>query len=211
MKPRHADMFLDKCKRMLFFFIFFGGRGGGGPTNLGLVVGGEFLRNVPLLVVATNETTPVRSRRKKTLAELKEEMSSHSKENNSLKNELEMVKLKFENLRTTNETLRRKLKFEKERAMGESSKRIKLDYESNLGTETAMAFVESKNGISDLTQQREVGCHPASVVCNENDTCMRSESSKAEDVAGCETSFVLPDLNVPIEDDSGCQVLHGIS
>ncbi|XVE91237.1 hypothetical protein DITRI_Ditri20bG0137800 [Diplodiscus trichospermus] len=113
-------------------------------------------------VVATNETTPVRSRRKKTLAELKEEMSSHSKENNSLKNvgsltsygsflcnplymdpsiwkfifkifsimlieqELEMVKLKFENLRTTNETLRRKLKFEKERAMGESSKRIKV-------------------------------------------------------------------------------------
>ncbi|XVE91236.1 hypothetical protein DITRI_Ditri20bG0137800 [Diplodiscus trichospermus] len=154
---------------------------------------------------------PVDNARSKTLAELKEEMSSHSKENNSLKNELEMVKLKFENLRTTNETLRRKLKFEKERAMGESSKRIKLDYESNLGTETAMAFVESKNGISDLTQQREVGCHPASVVCNENDTCMRSESSKAEDVAGCETSFVLPDLNVPIEDDSGCQVLHGIS
>ncbi|XVF74817.1 hypothetical protein PTKIN_Ptkin13bG0141500 [Pterospermum kingtungense] len=78
-------------------------------------------------VAAPNETTPPkRSRRKKTLAELKEEMSSHLKENMSLKNELETIKLKFENLRTTNETLSRKLQFEKQRATSESSKRMKV-------------------------------------------------------------------------------------
>ncbi|XP_022721159.1 uncharacterized protein LOC111278794 [Durio zibethinus] len=162
-------------------------------------------------VAATNETTPpLRSRRKKTLSELKEEMSSHLKENKSLKNELEMVKIKFENLRTTNETLSRKLKFEKERATNESSKRMKLDYQSNQATGTAIALVEPKNAISDLSQQREVAYHPASVGCNENGPYMPSESSKVQDVTSCKTSFMLPDLNLPIEDDSGCEV-RGIS
>ncbi|XVF24709.1 hypothetical protein REPUB_Repub13aG0150800 [Reevesia pubescens] len=155
---------------------------------------------------ATETNPPKRSRRKKTLAELKEDMSSHLKENKSLKNELEMVKLKFENLRTTNEALSRKLKFEKERATNESSKRMKIDYQSYQATETAMAFVEPKNAISDLSQQREVACPTTSDGCKENAPYMPN-GSNAQDVATCETSFVLPDLNLPIEDE----VLHGIS
>ncbi|XVF24710.1 hypothetical protein REPUB_Repub13aG0150800 [Reevesia pubescens] len=134
---------------------------------------------------ATETNPPKRSRRKK---------------------ELEMVKLKFENLRTTNEALSRKLKFEKERATNESSKRMKIDYQSYQATETAMAFVEPKNAISDLSQQREVACPTTSDGCKENAPYMPN-GSNAQDVATCETSFVLPDLNLPIEDE----VLHGIS
>ncbi|XP_022724118.1 uncharacterized protein LOC111280859 isoform X2 [Durio zibethinus] len=153
----------------------------------------------------------VENARSKTLAELKEEMSSHLKENKSLKNELEMVKLKFENLRATNETWSRMLQFEKERATNESSKRMKLDYQSDQARETAMAFVEQKNALSDLSEQREAACHTASVGCNENDPYMPNGSSEVQDTANCETSFMLPDLNLPVEDDSGCEVLHGIS
>ncbi|XP_022724117.1 uncharacterized protein LOC111280859 isoform X1 [Durio zibethinus] len=170
------------------------------------------VENARSKVAATNDTTPPkRSRRKKTLAELKEEMSSHLKENKSLKNELEMVKLKFENLRATNETWSRMLQFEKERATNESSKRMKLDYQSDQARETAMAFVEQKNALSDLSEQREAACHTASVGCNENDPYMPNGSSEVQDTANCETSFMLPDLNLPVEDDSGCEVLHGIS
>ena len=43
-----------------------------------------------------------------------------------IEQELEMVKLKFENLRTTNKTLSIKLKFEIERTTNESSKRMKV-------------------------------------------------------------------------------------
>lgn len=46
--------------------------------------------------------------------------------------ELEIIKLKFENLRTTNETLSRKLKFEKEG--DESSKRMKVKSSIHIST-----------------------------------------------------------------------------
>ncbi|WRX26423.1 hypothetical protein QQP08_018910 [Theobroma cacao] len=146
-------------------------------------------------VSATNETTPPkRSRRKKTLPELKEEMSSHLKENKSLKSELDMVKLKFESLRATNETLSRKLKFEKEKATNESSKRIKLEYQSHQATKTTTACPEPENTISELSQQREVAYQPSSVGCNKREVSVL-------DVASCEASFMLPDLNLPIGDD----------
>ena len=74
-----------------------------------------------------------------------------------------------------------------------------------------MAFVEPKNAISDLSQQREVACHTTSVGCNENDPYMPNGSSEVQDMVSCETSFMLPDLNLPIEDDSGYEVLHRIS
>ncbi|XP_021298467.1 uncharacterized protein LOC110427297 [Herrania umbratica] len=146
-------------------------------------------------VSATNETTPPkRSRRKKTLPELKEEMSSHLEEHKSLKNELDIVKLKFENLRAINETLSRKLKFEKEQATNKSSKRIKLEYQSHQPTKTTMAFPEPENTISELSPQREVAFQPSSVGCNEREVSV-------QDVVSCEASFMLPDLNLPIGDD----------
>ncbi|KAK6284857.1 hypothetical protein POUND7_003809 [Theobroma cacao] len=184
---------------------------------------------------------PVGNARSKTLPELKEEMSSHLKENKSLKSELDMVKLKFESLRATNGTLSRKLKFEKEKATNESSKRIKvksslplsasvaasafailhgclfvldisedaddrqkknafdlkkrfLEYQSHQATKTTTACPEPENTISELSQQREVAYQPSSVGCNKREVSVL-------DVASCEASFMLPDLNLPIGDD----------
>ncbi|MBA0569167.1 hypothetical protein Golob_006622, partial [Gossypium lobatum] len=165
-----------------------------------------------------------------TLAELKEEISSHLKENRSLKNELEIVKLKFENIKTKNETLSRKLQFEKERTTNESSKRMKYrdlhgtfmtnsssitlmrdswllcrTLDSHRATETSTACIEPKiNATSEPPQQREVASQ-TSAACNENKQHPPNECSEGQDMtkASCDdASFALPDLNLPIEDDS---------
>ncbi|KAK8503419.1 hypothetical protein V6N12_034814 [Hibiscus sabdariffa] len=157
-------------------------------------------------VSTTNKITPKRSKRKKTLAELKEEISSHLEENKSLKNELETVKLKFKNIRTENETLSRKLEFEKERATNESSKRMKIDHRSHPHP-TVNTAIELYDAISEVPQQREVACH-TSTACHENQLltpngCFEGQVM-AMAMASCnETSFELPDLNLPVEDGSG--------
>ncbi|XP_052885385.1 uncharacterized protein LOC108484387 isoform X2 [Gossypium arboreum] len=117
-------------------------------------------------VAATSEITPPkRSRRKKTLAELKEEISSHLKENRSLKN-----------------------------------------LASHRATETSTACIEPKiNATSEPPQQREVASH-RSAACNENKRHPPNKCSEGQDMtkASCDdASFALPDLNLPIEDDSG--------
>ncbi|XP_039053893.1 uncharacterized protein LOC120196071 isoform X2 [Hibiscus syriacus] len=112
------------------------------------------------------------------------------------KKELEMVKLKFQNVRTENETLNRKLEFEKARASNESSKRMKFDYHSHL---------HPNDAISEVHQQREATCH-ASIACNEDKPPMpnrRSEGWNMGMASRNETSFELPDLNLPVEDGSG--------
>ncbi|KAK8977578.1 hypothetical protein V6N11_013363 [Hibiscus sabdariffa] len=186
-------------------------------------------------VSTTNKITPKRSKRKKTLAELKEEISSHLEENKSLKNELETVKLKFKNIRTENETLSRKLEFEKERATNESSKRMKflalhdmiwmkafctwvpllsflatrqIDHRSHPHPHpTVNTAIELYDAISEVPQQREVACH-TSTACHENQLltpngCFEGQVM-AMAMASCnETSFELPDLNLPVEDGSG--------
>lgn len=79
------------------------------------------------------------------------------------------------------------------------------DHQTDQATETAMALVEPNNAISDLLQQREAACCPTSVDCNENDPYVPNESSKVPYVT-IEASFSLPDLNLPIDDDSGSEV-----
>ncbi|GMI72428.1 hypothetical protein HRI_000912100 [Hibiscus trionum] len=150
-------------------------------------------------VATTNKITPKRSKRKKTLAELKEEMSLHLKENKSLKNELETVKLKFENIRTENERLSRKLKFEKERAINDSTKRMKFNHRSQ-----PHPAIEPNDAISDVPQQREVACPTTSTAHNENELLTPDGCSEGKDMTSCnETSFELPDLNLPVEDGPG--------
>ncbi|KDO41827.1 hypothetical protein CISIN_1g0302882mg, partial [Citrus sinensis] len=59
-------------------------------------------------VVATGETTAAkRSRKKKTLAELKEEEGLLLKERRNLKNKLATLRLSFEQQRAENESLKR--------------------------------------------------------------------------------------------------------
>lgn len=65
-------------------------------------------------------------------------------------------------------------------------------------------MVESKKAISDSSKQREVAACNAStsVGFNENDDpAMPNGSSEVHDIASCDTSIVLPDLNLPFDDD----------
>ncbi|KAE8723632.1 Detected protein of unknown function [Hibiscus syriacus] len=149
------------------------------------------VENARSKVATTKEITPPkRSRRKRTLAELKEEIRSHLKENKTLKNELEIAKLRFENIRTENETLSRKLESEKERATEESSKRTKFDYHP--APQTA---VEPNDAISKAPPQREVTSRTS--ILRTPNGCSEGQDTAT---ASCnETSFGLPDLNLPVE------------
>ncbi|GKV45420.1 hypothetical protein SLEP1_g52498 [Rubroshorea leprosula] len=147
-------------------------------------------------VPVTSETTGnKRSRRKKTLPELKEEESSLLKEKRYLKNELATFRLKVE----------------KERAENEILKRMKLDLLSNRATEATMALVVPNSTISDQCQQTQVCNGPKSVACNADEPTLPNNSAKLQEVGNREPSFLLPDLNVPFEDDLGSGVLHGLS
>nr|KJB68074.1 hypothetical protein B456_010G223900 [Gossypium raimondii] len=84
------------------------------------------------------------------------------------------------------------------------SRRKKLD--SHRATETSTACIEPKiNATSEPPQQREVASQ-TSAACNENKRHPPNECSEGQDMtkASCDdASFALPDLNLPIEDDSG--------
>ncbi|XP_039060957.1 uncharacterized protein LOC120205088 isoform X2 [Hibiscus syriacus] len=106
------------------------------------------------------------------------------------KRELEIAKLRFENIRTENETLSRKLESEKERATEESSKRTKFDYHP--APQTA---VEPNDAISKAPPQREVTSRTS--ILRTPNGCSEGQDTAT---ASCnETSFGLPDLNLPVE------------
>ncbi|KAL4626612.1 hypothetical protein ACB092_05G109700 [Castanea dentata] len=146
--------------------------------------------------VAVNGETNInkRSRKKRSLAELREEESLLLTERINLKNELAALRLTLEKQRATNDSL----------------KRIKHDLQSqqNEKTTTASAMA-SVAAISDRPQKIEEVCDPAAsifpagVACNDVDTVPHPGESKIEEVKESETSFVLPDLNLPFDDDSG--------
>ncbi|XP_027342192.1 uncharacterized protein LOC113854994 isoform X2 [Abrus precatorius] len=101
-------------------------------------------------VAKSSETaTTKKSRRKKTLAELREEENLLLKERRSLKNELASLRLTVDKHRATNESL----------------KKMKLDLESRQNSSAANA------------------------------------SPKAQDIGNQESTFDLPDLNLPVEED----------
>ncbi|KAL0010816.1 hypothetical protein SO802_005924 [Lithocarpus litseifolius] len=145
-------------------------------------------------VAVNGETnTNKRSRKKKSLAELREEESLLLTERINLKNELAALRLTLEKQRATNDSL----------------KRIKHDLQSqqNEKTTTACAMA-SVAAISDRPQKIEEVCDPAAsifptgVACNDVGAVPHPGQSKIE-VKESETSFVLPDLNLPFDDDSG--------
>ncbi|GLU22005.1 hypothetical protein SLE2022_381080 [Rubroshorea leprosula] len=177
------------------------GGGGGGAAADGFEESSRSpsrkpVENTRSKVPVTSETTGnKRSRRKKTLPELKEEESLLLKEKRYLKNELATFRLKVE----------------KERAENEILKRMKLDLLSNRATEATMALVVPNPAISDQCQQTQVSNGPKSVACNADEPTLPNNSSKLQEVGNREPSFLLPDLNVPFEDDLGSGVLHGLS
>ncbi|KAJ7951961.1 Major facilitator superfamily domain-containing protein [Quillaja saponaria] len=145
---------------------------------------------------------PMESSRSKTLAELKEEESFLLKERRNLKNELAALRLIVEKQRVTNESL----------------KRMKIDFDSQQAFKTARASVVSDKAITD---QMEACCSPihpvlpTSSTCNliidkVSNLCSENGSSRVQEMSKRETSSMLPDLNLPVEDELDSAVLCGI-
>ncbi|XP_031282325.1 uncharacterized protein LOC116140889 [Pistacia vera] len=153
-------------------------------------------------VVATGETsTPKRSRKKKTLAELREEESLLLKEERSLKNQLATLRLTLEKQRTRNESL----------------KRMKLDILSHQATEIVRASHASEEAILNQCDQVKLAHEPSQMLlpangaCNELNPSHPNGSFAALEDESKVSSFVLPDLNLPFDDDSSSGILYGIS
>ncbi|KAK0578649.1 hypothetical protein LWI29_013721 [Acer saccharum] len=150
-------------------------------------------------LVGTNETTTTKKpRKKKTLAELREEEDFLLKERVNLKNQLASLRVNFEEQRATNENL----------------KKIKLDIVPHQTMETVGASPATREAISNQPHQMEVDPDPFCVVMptnaasNELNPSLSKTSSKLQEDGSRTSSFMLPDLNLPLDDNSG---LHGIS
>ncbi|KAK7325282.1 hypothetical protein VNO77_29442 [Canavalia gladiata] len=139
--------------------------------------------------------TTKKSRRKKTLAELKEEENLLLKERRSLKNELASWRLTVEKHRATNDRL----------------KRMKLDLESRQKSSAAMASEVSEKSVYGPSQFEKAECRPSDSVSPKNVTHevldddsvvhAANASPKAQEIGNQESTFALPDLNLPVEED----------
>ncbi|RDY02348.1 hypothetical protein CR513_14199, partial [Mucuna pruriens] len=143
-------------------------------------------------VANPSETATTRkSRRKKTLAELKEVENLLLKERRSLKNELASLRLTVEEHRATNESL----------------KRMKHDLESRQNSSTAATASESEvsgKAVHGSCQLIKSECHPCKTVTHDVSFVYAANASspKALEIGNQESTFVLPDLNLPVEDDT---------
>ncbi|XP_041018662.1 uncharacterized protein LOC121260730 [Juglans microcarpa x Juglans regia] len=155
------------------------------------------------VAVRGETTTNKRSRKKKSLAELREEESFLLKERRTLKSELAALRLTVK----------------KQRDANESFKKMKLDLQSQqmMKATTSMA---SKEALSDRPQKMEEVCDPAlifpsDVSCANLDAaqspCQSKSSPTVQEVRDCETPSMLPDLNLPLEEDYTSKILYGMS
>ncbi|KAG6669552.1 hypothetical protein I3843_01G244000 [Carya illinoinensis] len=156
------------------------------------------------VVVRGETTTNKRSRKKKSLAELRDEESFLLKERRTLKSELAALRLTVE----------------KQRDANESFKKMKLDLQSQqmMKATTSMA---SKEALSDGTQKMEEVCSsalifPSDVACANLDAAqspcqLKSSPMVVQEVRDCETSSMLPDLNLPLEEDYTSKISYGMS
>ncbi|KAF8407201.1 hypothetical protein HHK36_006328 [Tetracentron sinense] len=155
-------------------------------------------------VTAACETTIRRSRKKKTFAELKEEESLLMNERIYLKKELMTLRITLEEQRARNKSL----------------KRMKLDLHPQSATKADTASFALEKVISDQFHHNKAATvdHtptilPTSVTCDEllSPSPPLESQIQRKDVVSWESSFVLPDLNLPIEEESGSEVLYGMS
>ncbi|KAJ8536191.1 hypothetical protein K7X08_034592 [Anisodus acutangulus] len=133
-------------------------------------------------------TASKRSRKKKTLAELKDEEILLIKERKQLKNELAIVHANLEKQRDTNQNL----------------KRMKLDLHPQQANErgTIVAY----DGSSGQFLQKALPSHPAIPIA-----VLPSSLEEKQDVPALESRFVLPDLNIPFGEDSSTEILCGVN
>ncbi|CAI9113914.1 OLC1v1014619C1 [Oldenlandia corymbosa var. corymbosa] len=152
-------------------------------------------------VIGTSEaTTSKKIRKKKTLAELKEEENLLEKERKQLKRELT--------------TLRHNL--EKERTRNENFKRIKVDMQLQAFGNLKIA---SELDNSDQLLSKLAYGHPVSALLpptlSSNGGSLLDLPASAFTEANTEVlpagKFVLPDLNIPIEENASYDALCGVS
>ncbi|CAN4086438.1 unnamed protein product [Withania somnifera] len=149
-------------------------------------------------VNATSDaTTSKRSRKKKTLAELKEKEVLLIKERKQLKKELALVHANLEKQRDTNQNL----------------KRMKLDLQTKQENERGITVAYA--GSSGLYQQEVLPSNPAIpiflVKVANKVAVLPSSLEEQQDVAALESKFILPDLNLPFGEDSTTEILCGVN
>ncbi|XP_011045667.1 PREDICTED: uncharacterized protein LOC105140504 isoform X2 [Populus euphratica] len=136
-------------------------------------------------VAVTSGTPTIKRSRKKKLVELREEEILLLKEKRHLKNKLETIRVSLE----------------KERARNESLKRTKFDLLSQHRPEIFTASVKSEDVISIKPQETKVACDSTYSVLAHN------VSFQLQEDEGRKPSFTLPDLNLPVDGDSGSGIL----
>ncbi|XP_061340096.1 uncharacterized protein LOC133286667 [Gastrolobium bilobum] len=139
--------------------------------------------------------TAKKSRKKRTLAELQEEERLLLKERRNLKNELASLHLAFE----------------KQRARNESLKRMKLDLGSRRTFKIVTNSMVSDKTVFEPPEIVEAHSHPSVLVSpqtvkdkvldDEPLICAANASSNQKDSSNQESSFLLPDLNLPAGED----------
>ncbi|PHU24110.1 hypothetical protein BC332_09217 [Capsicum chinense] len=141
---------------------------------------------------SSDATTSKRSRKKKTLTELKEEEIMLIKERKQLKKELALVKANLEKQRDTNQNL----------------KRMKLDLQTQQANErgTTVAY----DGSMSQYQQEVLPSNP-SIPISLDKVAVVPSSSPEEQQDSLESKFVLPDLNLPFGEDSSTEILCGVN
>jgi hypothetical protein len=97
---------------------------------------------------------------------------------------------------------------------------LQLDLQSQQTIKAATAVASEEAIISDRPQERDEVCDaasvfPAGVICNNlgavPHTFQSKSCSKIQQVRDAEASILLPDLNLPFEDESGPEILYGMS
>ncbi|XP_050944593.1 uncharacterized protein LOC103499830 isoform X2 [Cucumis melo] len=147
-------------------------------------------------VVATMK----RPRKKKTLGELKEEEVLLLKERRSLKDALATLRLSVE----------------KQRAMNGSLKKLKLDLESQQAIEMVVTSAVPGEANSNQPQQLQT---PSRSICSTTpigadasyQLTMPNVSCKLQEIGTLGTVRLLPDLNLPFQEDSSTEALYRMS
>ncbi|XP_038896159.1 uncharacterized protein LOC120084450 isoform X1 [Benincasa hispida] len=151
--------------------------------------------------------TVKRPRKKKTLGELKEEEVLLLKERRSLKDALATLRLSVE----------------KQRAMNGSLKKMKLDLESQQAIETIVTSAVLEEANSDQPQLQmpprsicnTTAIGVAAFGCNDVDASYQltlpNVSCKLQEIGTLGTVRLLPDLNLPFQEDSGTEALYRMS
>ncbi|XP_048323535.1 uncharacterized protein LOC107407881 isoform X3 [Ziziphus jujuba] len=144
--------------------------------------------------VRREATTSKRPRKKKTLAQLKEEVNAQMREKMDLRNELAALRLTYE----------------KETAINERLKRLQQSQQTMKSLATAAA---SGDAISHQLEQVVAVCEPTTVLPSHGhpdkpdsleQLCPSNESCKLQEAEKKVSAFTLPDLNLPLEESVAC-------